>query len=416
MTPAMRIAYVCADRGVPVIGRSGSSTHICEFVRALVGHGHAATLFAATPGDGSSHEVPPCPLIDLSTDPVLHELRGRTAKALRAGGHTGPRAAEIYSLLLNQTLLQELTRRRDGIDLVYERHSLWSFAGLQFSQQAGVPFVLEVNAPLALQQEQYRQLEMAETAAAIEGLLLSAADLVIVTTPTLQEYVRARGASRRRIRVIPCGVSTALFPASGRAGTRSSETFVLGFVGSLKPWHGVEILLEAFLQLTFKSGRYRLLIVGDGPLAPYVQEFCQRHHLSDVVALVGSVDRARVPEYLAKMDVGLAPYPVLPSFYFSPLKIWEYAAAGVPIVASASGGLPTLFPHKVAAMLHEPGNVGRIVKHVERLRREPQLASKLAQRARRMAQRHTWERLGTRFASLAQRALAAHTRCASPSD
>jgi glycosyltransferase involved in cell wall biosynthesis len=208
------------------------------------------------------------------------------------------------------------------------------------------------------------------------------------------------------MRVIPCGVARSLFPASGRLGARGADEFVLGFVGSLKPWHGIDILLEAFLQLSYISSNYRLLLVGDGPLRPEVESFCRSHNISPLVTIAGSVDAARVPEYLARIDVGLAPYPPLPSFYFSPLKIWEYAAAGVPIVASASGDLPRLFPHRVAALLHPPGSVGKIVKHVERLRGDRDLGCRLARRARQVAKLHTWDRLAARFETLAKRALA----------
>jgi glycosyltransferase involved in cell wall biosynthesis len=346
-------------------------------------------------------------LYDLTADPWLQDLRGRIARELRAAGREPTRATEIYSVLLNQTLLQELTRRREAIDLVLERQSLWSIAGLQFAQREGRPFFLEVNAPLADQQQQYRELDMVETAVAIERLLFANATRILATSPALQGYAQSRGASRRNIRVIPCGVGSDWFAAPGRAGTRHANEFVIGFVGSLKPWHGVEILLDAFLQLTYRSARYRLLVVGDGPLLPQVESFCRRHHLTQVVTLAGSVPHEHVPKYLAQIDVGLAPYPPMPLFYFSPLKLWEYAAAGVPIVASSSGDLPELFPHRTAALLHPPGNIRKIVKHVELLRHTPGLGQRLARHARRVAKLHTWDRLAARFETLAMQALAA---------
>ena len=246
---------------------------------------------------------------------------------------------------------------------------------------------------------------MTETACAVEALLLSEADRVIVTSPALREYVQVRGTSRKNVRIIPCGVSPRMFAPPGRLGSRDRKEFVIGFLGSLKPWHGVEILLEAFAELCGLSPDYRLLLVGDGPLRPEVETFCRARRLTQRMTLVGSVDHERVPDYLVRMDVGMAPYPPLSSFYFSPLKIWEYAAAGLPIVASASGDLARLFPHRSAALLHPPGNVRKIVKHVERLRRDRDLGRRLARRARRVARLHTWDRLAARFESLAAHAL-----------
>jgi glycosyltransferase involved in cell wall biosynthesis len=402
----MNIAYISGDRGVPIVGRSGSSIHVREFVHALVARRMGVTILTACPADGSRRESAPCPMIDLTADPMLQQLRQGVANELEAVGRASTRASETYGLLLNQTLLQELTCLRGRIDVVYERLSLWSFAGLQFARREGLPFFLEINVPLVAQQREYRDLDMLETARAIEGLMLSKADRVIATSSALRDYARARGAAH--VRIIPCGVSPQMFPESGRLGCGDNTEFVIGFVGSLKPWHGVDILLDAFAQLSALSPQYRLLVVGDGPLMPDVQAFCRRHALSDRVTLVGSVDHTEVPSFLAQMDVGVAPYPPLPAFYFSPLKVWEYAAAGVPIVASASGDLPQLFAHRFAALLHPPGNLRKIVKHVEKLRHDRGLGQRLARRARRVAQRHTWDRLARRFESLANHVIAAN--------
>ncbi len=402
----MRIAYISADRGVPVIGRSGSSRHVREIVTAFLAHGMEVTLLTACPPELAARTALPYRTIDLAGDPILQDLRIRTAEELRSSGQEAVRASETYALLLNQTLLQQLTDLRGAIDVVYERQSLWSFAGLQFARQEGLPFLLEVNAPLAAQQQEYRTLDMVETARAVESLLFAKADRVLVTCSGLRDYARTRGAAH--VRIIPCGVSDDLF--IDRERRAKPEAFVLGFVGSLKPWHGVELLLRAFARLCERSPVYRLLVVGDGPLRTEVEEFCQRRQLEERVTMAGAVEHTDIPAYLATMDVGLAPYPPLPSFYFSPLKVWEYAAAGVPIVASASGDLPRLFPHRSAALLHPPGSVKKIVEHVESLRHNPELGSRLARRARQVARRHTWNRLALRIESLATHLLQTRAR------
>ena len=400
----MRIAYVSADRGVPIIGRSGSSVHVRGLVDALARRGHNVTLFTACPSDGAAKGGVPGTLIDVGGDRLLHELRGQVARLLRDAGGPAVRAAETYALLLNQPLLEALTSSPGGFDVVYERQSLWSVAGLQFARQAGLPFVLEVNAPLLEQQLAYRELDMAETARAIESLLFSSADLVLATAPVLAEYAHSHGTSRRRIRVLPCGVSAELLATVHPS--RAAADFVVGFVGSLKLWHGVEILLDAFQQLRAKSDAYRLRIIGDGPLRPLVEDFRRSRGLQGVVDIAGAVDHEAVAAELATFDVGVAPYPPLPSFYFSPLKVWEYAAAGVPIAASASGELPRLFPHRDAALLHPPGKIGKLVKHIELLRTTPDLGPRLARRARRTARLHTWDRLAARWETFVRGAAA----------
>src|SRR5512139_454164 len=193
---AMRIAYVCADRGIAVDGNSGSSIHVREMVRALAARGEEPTVFAAGGGRVGGTEVP---VVDIGGDPQLAELRARTAKALRASGREATRAAEIYSLMLNQTLLVSLASAA-RFDLVYERQSLWSLAGLQYARRERIPFFLEVNAPLADQQRVYRDLELEEAAVAVEAILFEQSDRIFVTTASLVEYVHARGGSRSKVR------------------------------------------------------------------------------------------------------------------------------------------------------------------------------------------------------------------------
>jgi glycosyltransferase involved in cell wall biosynthesis len=151
-----------------------------------------------------------------------------------------------------------------------------------------------------------------------------------------------------------------------------------------------------------KHSDYRLLIVGDGPLREEIEKSCRARGFADAVTLTGSVDHLDVGRYLARMDVGVASYPEMSEFYFSPLKVWEYAAASVPIAASASGELPALFPHKEAALLHPPGNARKLARHIERLRDNPDFAVRLARAAHRTARAHTWDRLAARVVRAAQ--------------
>jgi glycosyltransferase involved in cell wall biosynthesis len=373
--------------------------HVRELVRAMAERGHQLTVLAATT-DGLDEF--PAPAVSLVTDPILTEVRERTAKLLRASGGEPGRAAEIYGLLLNETLLSELESRRAGFDALYERQSLWSLAGLQFARRNGIPYVLEVNAPLTEQQSEYRSLDLVDAARAIERIVFAGADRIVVTTPVLIDYVRSRGGARRKIRVVPCGVSRELLDRARPSREPNKREFVIGFLGTLKPWHGIDVLLQAFARLADLSEDYRLLIVGEGPMRLEVLDFVREHGLRDRVELTGAVDHDAVGAYLDRMDVGLAPYPALPSFYFSPLKVWEYAAGGVPIVAADAGELPKLFPHKEAALLHTPGNTGKIVRYVERLRLNPELGLRLSRRARRVARLHTWDRLAARVERLVE--------------
>ena len=151
----MRIAYVSADRGVAPTGSNGASTHIRELVNAVVARGAEVKLLTPRPGDGRGIDGE---LIDIDTDDVLPALRRLTAGIDGGSDAAATQASEVHGLLLNESLHEHLEHlhARWPIELVYERYSLWSHAGLRFARRHGLPFLLEVNAPLAAQQEEYR--------------------------------------------------------------------------------------------------------------------------------------------------------------------------------------------------------------------------------------------------------------------
>ncbi len=404
MASAPHVAYLSADRGVPVLGTKGGSTHVRELVNALCARGADVRLVAVRPTDGDAGVPLAARVFDVSPERFSRTLRHRIQRA--APGELGETIGrETAGLLLNHRV-QECLRRlhmRWRIDVIYERYSLWGFAGLAFAREHGIPFVLEVNAPLRIEQARFRTLHNAVLAEALESQLFQLADRVVVPSSALREYVIERGARSGRVRVVPNAADPTFFrrPAPANGLLAGKDGFVVGFLGSLKPWHGMDDLLVAFSRLHRHDPAYRLLIVGDGPQRPTIETTCRRERVAGAVRITGNVSYAEVPRLLWQMDVGLAPYPSLPDFYFSPLKIYEYMAARVPIVASAIGQISEILTHRQTALLHPPGNVGKMVERIEQLRAHPGLRARLARQARRlMVKRFTWDRNAARVLAM----------------
>jgi glycosyltransferase involved in cell wall biosynthesis len=208
--------------------------------------------------------------------------------------------------------------------------------------------------------------------------------------------------------VIPNGFDERLFrqpaPLPAAAG-RLRDRYVIAFVGSLKPWHGVEALLAAFERVAAAVPEAHLLVVGDGPLRREIDEAGRRLG-ADRVTAVGEVPHSHVPGWLTCADVAVAPYPRLDSFYFSPLKVVEYQAAGLPVVASRCGQLDRLIADGETGHLVAPGDVPALAASLLALHRDPALRRRMGERARRRAYRNSgWSAVATHTEAVIERCL-----------
>jgi len=146
----------------------------------------------------------------------------------------------------------------------------------------------------------------------------------------------------------------------------------------------------------------RLLVVGDGPERSRLEGDLAQRGLRESAVFTGAVAPDVVPGLLASMDVAVAPYPELANFYFSPLKVYEYMAAGLPIVASRVGQLAELLRHEETGLLCPPGDAPALASALERLRGDGDLRKRLGFAARATAvQKHTWAAVARRIISLA---------------
>jgi glycosyltransferase involved in cell wall biosynthesis len=218
---------------------------------------------------------------------------------------------------------------------------------------------------------------------------------VLCVSEPVAAWVRDVAGNEARVHTLSNGVDTSrVLPARRPVAPAVGAPFTIGFVGTLKPWHGVETLLDAFAELVATDPSYRLLLVGDGPLAETVRAGIAGADLGARVRMTGAVEPGAVPALLRRMDVAVAPYPRLDAFYFSPLKVYEYLAAGLPVVASRVGALAEILDHGRLGVLVEPGDVHQLADALAALRADPVRRSRLRELGRRSAvEQHDWSRI-----------------------
>lgn len=385
-----RIAYVCADPGVPVFGTKGASVHVQEIVRAFGRLGYDVTLFAARRGG-----EPPT------------DLRGVPVESLPAPPKGDPAVRERAALATNRALRRTLARH-GPFRVIYERYSLWSHAGMEFARREGLPGLLEVNAPLIREQARHRTLVHGAAAERVADRVFAAATALIAVSPGVATYLENTcPAAVGRIHVISNGVDPSRFPTERferRPEADKHAPFTIGFLGTLKPWHGLDVLMDAFARLHAETPDIRLLVVGDGPERESIEAAAVRHGVASAVRLTGAVTPSQVPDWLYRMDVAVAPYPASSDFYFSPLKIHEYMAAALPVVTSRVRDLDRVVEQGVTGLLYTPGDPVALAAVLRRLQRDPGLCRRLGAAGReKVLRQHGWDSVAARILQLIDR-------------
>jgi glycosyltransferase involved in cell wall biosynthesis len=134
------------------------------------------------------------------------------------------------------------------------------------------------------------------------------------------------------------------------------------FAGAFRSWHGAIHLVEAIKVLRAR-GRTEIgaVLIGDGAERPRVQEAAAG---IDTILFTGAIPHDRMPAALAAADVGVAPFdvgahaPLSLGFYWSPLKMFEYMAAGLPVVAPRVDRIPSLVESGTEGLLYLPTEGG----------------------------------------------------------
>ena len=173
--------------------------------------------------------------------------------------------------------------------------------------------------------------------------------------------------------------------ATGRIPfARTAEDTVAVFVGAFRAWHGAIHLVEAIRELRARGrSDINAVLIGDGPELSRVRQAAKG---IDGVTITGALPHGEIPASLAAADIGVAPFdvsahaPLLLEFHWSPLKIFEYMASGLPVIAPRIERLTRIIRDGREGVLYDPAQRGSLAAALERLAspalRDPSLAQR----------------------------------------
>lgn len=374
----MRILVLCSDTGVRVGDVKGAALHLQAITSAFAALGHETEVVGVAGN-------PAGPLLGWPVPTHLVPHPGRAQGLLRE--RRKREVVERIAALGSEVAL----RLRPHV--VYERLSLFGTAGARVAAGAGASHVLEVNALLAREESTWRGLNDVSSAGRIEQDVLAGAHLCVAVSDEIASQIRPSCAAGPAV-VVPNGVDVELFRvrpprvlARSELGLPSSASLV-AFTGSLRPWHGLDSAIEALAAL---PATVHLVVAGDGPVRVRLERLAERLGLADRVHWLGQVPHDRIPLVLAACDAAVAPYPDLDGFAFSPLKLYEYLAAGVPVVASSIGQIRRCLDDGRWGSLVAPGDPAALAAGIGAVLAAPDLAAVRADQARAHAlAQHGW--------------------------
>jgi glycosyltransferase involved in cell wall biosynthesis len=316
---------------------------------------------------------------------------------------------ELMELAYNAVAYPRLRReaKRIAPDLFYERYSLHTHAGGFAARAARAPYVIEVNAPLARERAETEGLFFRGLARRSERSALERADRVIAVTSALKAILVEEGVLASRIVVMPNGVDLAAFDRvteSDVAAFRREHGLVppvVGFVGFVRPWHGVDMLLTAMDSPELAAeANATVAIVGDGPALPDAKRRAALGALVGRVKFTGAIDAARIPVAIRSFDVAVQPAA---TSYACPIKLVEYMGAGRAIVAPDQENIVEIVSREAAA-LFRPMDALDCRRQIRRLLLDPAERERLALASRRrlLERDLTWDGNARRVADLAR--------------
>jgi glycosyltransferase involved in cell wall biosynthesis len=335
--------------------------------------------------------------IHVVTYPVGHDLSVGKARLYRvpwklrnSSFSAGPSRDK---LLLDFLMIRELckTIRREKIEIIHAHNYEGALIGLFGKLLTGKPMIYQAVGLMSDELVTYRFFKPAFIGkwlgAALDWFIPIFPDRIVAVTQELYNHLEKHGVPRRRLSMIPCGITPAMFdhpdPDRFRKKYEVGNRPVVMYTGITNAFQRIDYLVRAFSLVLKEVPSALLLIVNpleEAPDLPQLQALVRELGITESVLFAGPHTLDELPDYIAMATVTVVPRPQCPGH---PIKLLNYMISGKPIVSFAGGAKFVTDMHDALVVPdHDWKAMGEaILKFI----RDPELAKRLGANARQNA-------------------------------
>ncbi len=221
----------------------------------------------------------------------------------------------------------------------------------------------------------------------VEAWTYEPADAITVVSEEIGRHLRGLGVSKP-ITVVSNGVDVEQFKPDQKEKSRLKEKYgitgkvTLGYIGSYQRWHGLDDSLRVLRHLVDKGYAVHFVVIGSGAEEGSFKEILHELELDAYVTQIPSLQHDQITRYINIIDIAVMTYPPIENFYFSPLKMYEYLANGIPVVSSSLGQIAQVLSTGDKGLLAPPGDAEAFAAITEKLLDDPALREKIGENAR----------------------------------
>jgi len=368
----------------------GQAVHVRELITALRAAGHAVDECALVP-----KAVAPAALDEPSNDTPSNDKSSNDKPSFWQKLSLPRTAVEVMEVLYNQKgrAMLRAAAKKVRPDFVYERHALHLRAGLDVARELDVPLLLEVNSPMALEMQKLGKLCLGKRARRTERHVLGNADAVLAVTDVLGDMLVEAGARRDRVHVIGNGAVLERYGEAARTAATelrarwqvAEDAFVLGFVGYMRPWHRLDLVLDVMQRPGLEA--LVLMLMGEGPALAPLLELARSRGMEDRVRALGVVSPELLPAHVMACDGALIPAI---NAYASPLKLFDSLAAGVVTVAPDQPNLRENITDGDNGLLFAADDPDGLAGQLQRVVGDRELARRIGAAGRQSLEDNRW--------------------------